>query len=525
MSNEVSVSELYRGAVVADLIASAITRYPQRPAFANDEATITYQELGCKISQIAQYFDSLGLRPGDTVAQLCVNRYEVFAVIAAVYLRGLRSVTLHAAGSEADHEYVLNDSKADVLIVDEYHRARAEALMGRCTHVRAWVSMGKLPGYVEFASAVGSFTPGALVSSGDSESIVRLAYTGGTTGRPKGVLLSNRALVTNAVLDLAGKDWPKEVRYLCVAPISHGAGSLVVPTLMQGGCVTLLRGFSVDSVIKAIAKHRCNVTWMVPTMLYGLLDSGRAGEVDWSLFHALIYSGAPTSPARIRQAMATFGPVLIQSYGQTEAPNDILTLTREEHAQLGDAQLASAGRPYPQVRVCLLDDQGKEVPDGERGELCVRGPLVMSGYLDKPEETASALAGDWLHTGDIAYKDVDGLYYIVDRKKDLIISGGFNVFPKEVEDAICANPAVTSAAVIGVPDPKWGEMVMAYVQLKKGCVLTEEQIVAEVRQAKGVVATPKRVEIVAALPLTALGKIDKKALRARHWTDGARAVN
>jgi fatty-acyl-CoA synthase len=300
---------------------------------------------------------------------------------------------------------------------------------------------------------------------------------------------------------------------------------MVVPTLMQGGCVTLLRGFSVDGVIDAIRRYECNVTWMVPTMLYGLLDSGCTAEVDWSRFHALVYSGAPASPSRIRQALTLLGPVLIQSYGQTEAPNDILILGREDHARLDDAALASAGRPYPLVRVALLDDNGEEVADGERGEVCVRGPLVMSGYLNKPAETAAALAGDWLHTGDIAYKSADGLYYIVDRKKDLIISGGFNVFPKEVEDTICANPGVAAAAVIGVPDPKWGEMVVAYVQLKDGCELSAEAISHEVRQAKGAVATPKRVEFVSALPLTGLGKIDKKALRARHWAPDARAVN
>jgi fatty-acyl-CoA synthase len=173
----------------------------------------------------------------------------------------------------------------------------------------------------------------------------------------------------------------------------------------------------------------------------------------------------------------------------------------------------------------LQDDSGNPVADGEPGEICVRGPLLMSGYLNREAETAAALAGGWLHTGDIAYKGQDGLYYIVDRKKDVIISGGFNVYPKEIEDAICSHPAVANAAVIGVPDDKWGELVMAYVQLKPGGVASEADIAARVREAKGAVAAPKRVEFIAALPLTALGKMDKKALRARHWTAGVRAVH
>lgn len=526
MTNEISIaSELHRGSTLADFIITAIGQYPQRTAFANDEDTITYQQLGHMISRIAQYFDSLGLKPGDTVAQLCVNRFEVFAIIAAVYLRGLRSVTLHAMSSEDDHQYVLNDCKATIIIVDAYHEDRGVALKARCPNVKTWLSLGLMPEFLELNSVIQQFEPKPLKAYGDSETIVRIAYTGGTTGRSKGVLLSNRALTTNVILDLSTKDWPRDVRYLCVAPISHGAGSLVTPTLMRGGCITLLRGFSVEGFIAAIHRYHCNVTWMVPTMLYALLDSNRSDEVDWSQFHSLVYSGAPTSPSRIKQALKQFGPVLIQSYGQTEAPNDILILSRQDHAQLSDQQLASAGRPYPLLQVCLLDESGAVVPVGERGEICVRGPIVMSGYFEKPEETSAALAGNWLHTGDIAYKDEQGFFYIVDRKKDMIITGGFNVYPKEIEDVICLNPAVAAAAVIGVPDAKWGEMVVAYIQLKQGCTLSGEAIISEVRLAKGPVSAPKRIEFLNELPLTSLGKIDKKNLRARHWTNLARAVN
>lgn len=514
-----------RGCTVAELISNAVAKYGDRNAFANDEATLSYTQLGQLISRIAQYFDSLGLKPGDTVAQLGVNRSEVFAVIAAVYMRGLRSVTLHPLGAEADQDFILNDCDAAVVIVDEYHGPRGEALRARCTKARAWLAMGTVSGFTDLRDAIAPFIPQSLKVTGDAETVVRIAYTGGTTGRPKGVMLSNRALLTNIVIDLAVKDWPAQIRYACVAPISHGAGSLVLPTLMRGGCVTLLRSYSANAFIDLVTRYDCNVTWMVPTMLYALLDAPRAREVDWSRFHSLIYSGAPAAPQRIAQALQLFGPILIQSYGQTEAPNSILTLDRHDHAHLDNAQLAAAGRPSPLVRVALLDDDGVEVADGQRGEICVRGPLLMSGYLNNEAETAKALAGGWLHTGDIAYRDSDGLYFIVDRKKDVVISGGFNVYPKEVEDALCMHAAVANAAVIGIPDAKWGEAVMAYVTLKDGCTASAEEISAHVRQAKGAVAAPKRVEFVSSLPLTALGKIDKKALRSRHWTHTERAVN
>ena len=516
-----------RGGTVADLLLTAIRRFPERHAFANAEATLTYRQLGEAIGAIARHFDSLGLQPGDSVAQLGVNRWEVFAIAAAAYLRGLRSVMLHALGSEADHAFILADCSARIAIVDAHHRSRGEALRGQCAGVQAWFALGDIPGFTDLLPTLAAAPPLAqpLQPVGDAETIIRVAYTGGTTGRSKGVLLSNRALATNAVIDLAAKDWPADIRYLCVAPISHGGGSLVLPTLMRGGCVTLVRGYATGSFIDAIHQFGCNVTWLVPTMLYTLLDSGRTHEVDWSRFHTLIYSAAPASPARLRQALQLLGPVLLQSYGQTEAPNSLLILNRQDHVGLSDAQLAAAGRPSPLMQLRLLDDAGHEVPQGDRGEICVRGPLLMSGYLHRAEETAAALAGGWLHTGDIAYQDADGLFYIVDRKKDLIISGGFNVYPKEVEDVLCTHPAVAAAAVIGVPDDKWGELVLACVQPKPGAAVDAEALMALVRAAKGTVATPKRVEFLPALPLTALGKIDKKALRARHWPADGRAVH
>lgn len=257
----------------------------------------------------------------------------------------------------------------------------------------------------------------------------------------------------------------------------------------------------------------------------GLQPGDTVAQLGVNRCEVFAIAAAPASPARLRQALQVLGPILLQSYGQTEAPNALLILNRQDHAGLDDAQLAAAGRPSPLMQLRLLDDQGQEVTDGARGEICVRGPMLMSGYLNRAAETAAALAGGWLHTGDIAYQGADGLYDIVDRKKDLIISGGFNVHPKEIEDAICNHPAVATAAVIGVPDDKWGELVMADVQLKPGAAARGEEIMALVREAKGAVAAPKRVELIPALPLTALGKTDKKALRARHWSAGERAVH
>ena len=510
---------------MGELIASAVQRFPERTAFLEpDGGRISYRALGERISRVLQAFAQLGLRRGDTIVQLSANRPETFIVVAAVYVAGLRSVALHTMGSEDDHAFVIEDCEAKAVIVDPYYAARGAALRARSPQVAHWLAHGSLDGMTDLWSLAAGFEAQRLSPVGEAEDIIRLAYTGGTTGRSKGVMLSNRALCTNTVLALSGMDWPDQVVYLCPAPISHGAGSLVVPALLRGGCVMLQRGFDAGAFLDAIETHRPTLTWLVPTMIYALLDHPRARAIDWSCLHSLVYSAAPMAPARIREALEVIGHCLIQCFGQTESPNTILTLSRADHVAGGD-RLSSAGRPFPLIRVALLDDDCREVPDGEIGEICVRGPLLMSGYWKQPQLTADAFKGDWLHTGDLARRDAHGFIHIVDRKKDMIISGGFNVYPKEIEDVLAAHPAVAAAAVIGVPDEKWGEAVKAVVALKPGAQVDAQALIDAVRAAKGAVHAPKTVEFDAALPLTPLGKIDKKALRARYWQAGARAVN
>jgi fatty-acyl-CoA synthase len=230
------------------------------------------------------------------------------------------------------------------------------------------------------------------------------------------------------------------------------------------------------------------------------------------------------SPSRLQEAIRRLGPIFYQFYGQTEAPQTVFTLRKEQHDVDDLDRLASCGRPVPWVHVALLDDNGNEVARGEPGEICVRGPLVMRGYWNKPEETAAAFAGGWLHTGDIAREDAQGYFTIVDRKKDMIVSGGFNVFPREVEDVLSTHPAVAAAAVIGVPDEKWGEAVKAVVVLRGGASVAPEELIALVKNRKGSHYAPKTVDFAESVPLTPVGKPDKKALRARYWSGAGRQV-
>jgi fatty-acyl-CoA synthase len=517
--------QLYSGSTMGEMIVTSLERYPDRIAFVQGEKQITYAELAKKISTVIQLFQSLDLKAGDVVAQLAGNQIETYAVVAATYVSGLKNVSLHSLGSTDDQAYILNDAEAKVLIVDERNADRAKSLRRKLGSALQYFCHGKITGLRDLWDECSRNIPSRLAATGEAEDIARLAYTGGTTGKAKGVMLSHRSLVTNTLLFLAGMEWPDSVRFVCPAPISHGGGSLILPTHWQGGTFILQEGFKPEGVMDAIEHGKANMCFLVPTMLYSFIDHPRAKSLDFSNFHTLLYGAAPANPARIREALQLMGPVLVQGYGQTECPNAILTMSRRDHLHDDPSRLASAGKPHPGIKVRVLDDHDREVPRGEVGELCVRGPLVMSGYWRQPDLTAETVRNGWLHTGDMAKQDDSGFFYLVDRKKDMIISGGFNVYPGDVEKSLAEHPSISAVGVIGIPDEKWGEAVVAVVVRREHETVSAEELIRFVRERKGVVNAPKVIEFVDALPLTALGKPDKNALRSKYWSGFTRNVN
>jgi fatty-acyl-CoA synthase len=361
------------------------------------------------------------------------------------------------------------------------------------------------------------------VASADTPSSI--AYTGGTTGQPKGVVGTYRSGSTMTTIQMAEWQWPGETRFLCCTPLSHAGAAFFVPTLLRGGSLVVLPHFDPERVIDTIERHRITATMLVPTMIYVLLDHPKLATADLSSLEVLYYGAAVMSPSRLEEGIRRLGQIFFQFYGQAECPMTITVLGKEEH-RIGDpARLATCGRPVPWLDVALLDDEGQPVADGDPGEICVRGPLVMKEYLNKPEQTAEAFRFGWLHTGDVARADDEGFLTIVDRKKDMIVTGGFNIFPRELEDVLSAHPAVAAAAVIGVPDEKWGEAVKAVVVRRPGGAVAEAELIALVKDRKGSIAAPKSVDFVDAIPLSPLGKPDKKALRARYWEDAERQVH
>ena len=511
-------SQLYHPVLGTDLLAHALSRDPDRTVMTMDGGrSLTVGELRDAISRYQQCLEAPHPLP-VRAAVLARNRIEVPAVMTALSFAAVIATALHPMGAIEDYLYILEDGAFDTLIYDEEHYSEiADALRLRAPGLRHVLAIGTRDGYASLARLAEPLLPQALVAPvADPESLARIAYSGGTTGKPKGIMTSHRTIVTSALIQLSEWEWPNEIRHLVCAPLSHAGSAVLTSILIKGGSMVVLPGFDPVGVMQAIEQHRITSVLMVPTMVIALIDHPRFGAFDLSSLEIIFYGASSFPAARLGDAIDKLGPIFFQFYGQAEAPMSVTLLRRSEHLADEPGRLASCGRTTPWNRVALMSDEMVEVADGEPGEICVQGPLVMMGYLNKPEETAEAFAGGWLHTGDVAIRDEHGFLRIVDRKKDMIVSGGFNVFAREVEDVLVSHPAVRQAAVIGVPDPKWGETVKAVVVVAPDQPVTAEELIALVRDRKGAVQAPKSVKFVAAIPLSPLGKPDKKALRALY---------
>jgi fatty-acyl-CoA synthase len=519
------LNDLYRPMFLPDLLIGALERNGDRPAVHIGGQMLSAHELRDEVSRYVQAFQASGLERGSGVATLSKNRVEVLFSMGAVMVSGCRNTPLHPLGSIEDHAYVLQDAGIETLLFDPAFAGHVRELGEHVPGLRL-LSYGAADVGEDLVKLAATFEPRRLAAPRvDAEDVSALAYTGGTTGQPKGVMATYRGSAAMAQLMTTEWQWPDEVRHLVCTPLSHAGSSLFVPLQLRGGSMFVLPAFDAGAVLAAIERHRITTTMLVPSMIYALLDHPRFAETDLSSLQTVYYGASPMSPVRLQEAIRKLGPVFFQFYGQTECPMTVCVLRKEEHLVDDLARLATCGRPLPWVDVALLDDGGREVPKGEPGELCVRGPLVMRGYWNKPDETAQALEHGWLHTGDVCREDEQGYFTVVDRKKDMIVSGGFNVFPREVEDVISRHPSVAAVAVVGVPDHKWGEAVKAVVVPRPGQAVDAAELIAFVKRHKGAHHAPKSIDIVDAIPVSPVGKPDKKALRARYWAGADRLVH
>ena len=517
---------LHDPATFTDLVLTAIRRWPDRVAFRQGDTTWTYRQLEDRIARLTALLQDSGLQRGEGVGVLSPNRPEVYLAQTAPSFAGGRYTALHPLGSLDDHVYACDEAELKVLLVDGTYAPRAGELLERCPSVDRVLTFGPADVGDELDPLLEA-TPPARLRPGDRdpEEVSWLLYTGGTTGVPKAAMLPERAVAQMVQSVSIGWDLPAERRYLACAPISHAAGMMVTPVLLAGGSVILMKSFDPGEWLHHAAAHRATLGLLVPTMIYAVLDHPDLDGTDLSALQTVMYGASPMSPTRLVEGIERIGPVFAQLYGQTECAGIATAMSRADHRTDDLERLTACGFPMPGVRIAVRDDDGQELEPGAPGEICVQGATVMQGYFKQPELTAETIGDGWLRTGDVAVQDDEGLLYIVDRKKDMIVSGGFNVFPREVEDVLTSDPSVSVAAVIGVPDEKWGEAVKALIVARPGATVDVDALRQLVRDRKGGVYAPKSIDVVDSLPLTAVGKADKKVLRAQYWGDRARKVN
>ena len=510
------------------LVIRALERHGERPCLHIGEEVHTYADVRKRTSQLVQAQLSQGIGLGTRLAVLSKNRPEVVTNLTASLVNGCVITPLHPMGSLDDHEYAIADAEIDCLVFDaENFGDRAADLQRRFPSL---ILLGFGPSEVgeDYLALADTFDPAPLVAPEVSaEDLCTVVYTGGTTGRPKGVLMTHRVWQAMTWIQMSEWEFPEEIRLAVVTPLSHAALSLVAPVMLSGGAFHVMESFDPDGFFDLVEEESITTTLIVPVMLYALQTHERYKTANMSSMETIFYGASPMSPAKLAAAIEHWGPIFFQFFGQTEAPMVLTHLKRAEHDPADLARLASCGRPTPWMHIALLDADDQPVPPGESGEICARGPLVMSGYKDLPDESDDALSSGWLHTGDVGRFDSEGYLYIVDRTKDMVISGGFNVFPREVEDVMSTHSAVAMVAVIGVPDPKWGEAVKAVVVLSPGHEASDDltrELQLLVRDAKGPQQAPKSIDYREELPLTPVGKLDKKAIRAEYWRDFDRAV-
>lgn len=473
------------------------------PCLVEGERTLSYGDVVDLSHRVAGALARDGVAPGAKVGVLSANNAVAFACVFGIARRGAVWCPINPRNEAAENQALLELFDCEALL---FHPAYAE--MVEAFDVRVKVRLDQLDGWLG--------DPGG--AAGLVDDLAMLVGTGGTTGLPKGVMLTSRNLETMTALTLMGYPFEGRPAYLALAPLTHAAGVLCFPVMTRGGRIVVMPKPDVGAFIALIERERITHTFLPPTLIYMLLGHESLDATDLSSLQCFWYGAAPMSTSRLEEALTRIGPVMAQLFGQTEAPMMVSMLPPAEHFEADGSvavgRLASAGRPAPLVTVAIMDpESGAVLAAGERGEIVVRSSLVMAGYYKNPEATAAASQHGWHHTGDIGYLDEDGYLFIVDRLKDMIITGGFNVYSAEVEQALMAHPAVRDCAVVGLPDDKWGERVTAVIE--PGTDVSPDELVTFVKARIGSVKAPKQVELWPELPRSKVGKVLKADIRAQ----------
>jgi len=512
-------------------ISRSASHFRSSTALIFEDRKYTYEELDRRTNRLAQGFFTLGLKRGDRVAIQSWNRPEIVETEVACYKAGMVRIPINARLSAAEAIEILNNAEVKAFITDQKHGEAILSHGGALETVKQFICLdAPLEGKINYEALLAASSDALPDVEVELDDLAVLTYSSGTTGKLKGIMQSygNRLAMIRKALMFPEVRLRRGDIFVHVGPITHASGMLLMPVMFTGACNVIIRRFDVQMLLETIQRERVNYTMLVPAMIHMILAHPGVRQYDLSSLKGIFYGAAPISPAVVEQAIALFGPILSQGYGMSETTSFVSILTASEHLDAlkrCPERLSSCGRPVFDTEVRVVDEEGRDVKTGEMGEIIARGPDIMQGYYKDPELTAETIKNGWIHSSDMAKVDDEGYIYIVDRKKDMIISGGFNVYPSEVENVLYTHPAVFEACVLAVPDEKWGEAIKAVVVLKPGAQVTAEELIAHCEQFLSSFKKPRSVDFAPELPKNPNGKIAKRLIKDFYWAGKERRVN
>ncbi|MCH2202473.1 MAG: long-chain fatty acid--CoA ligase [Fuerstiella sp.] len=510
---------------IGKFLTQSARSIPQNPAIVHGSSMWTYAEFNERVNQFANALVGLGVAKGDHVALLMYNGPQMLEAMFACFKVGCGAVPINFRLHPNEFTFIIDQSESKVVVATAQFNLALKQHRNQMSQVHHIITTSgadeELLDYETVLSGAASEFEDAELAPDD---VAWLFYTSGTTGRPKGAMLTHRNLTgmtMNCLADMCPGCGPNDVT-LHAAPLSHGSGLYSIPNVARAATHVIPDGTSFDpaNVLRLIEQHRVTNIFVAPTMLKRLIDCPDLDHCDSSSLKSVIYGGAPMLVEDLTTAVAKLGPCLVQLYGQGESPMTITYLPHRDHVVNGDhdrrRRLASVGIPRTDVEVAVVDDNGRQLPSGSCGEIVTRSDMVMKGYWQNPGATAAALKDGWLHTGDIGRFDECGYLFLMDRSKDMIISGGENIYPREIEEVLIRHPAVREVAVIGVPDPEWGESVKAVVSTTSGTSVTDQELIDFCRKHVSSYKKPRSVDFVDEIPKNNYGKIMKRVLREKY---------
>lgn len=515
--------------VLNELVKNSLKNNANKTALHVNGSSFTYKELHADANRTAQALKKRAIGQQSRVALLLPNCYEYVVSEIAIYYLGATKIALNSMVSEPDILYILEDAEAEFLIVDNRFLPMIEKIKSKLPKLHTIIVVGAKKTefneliYWEDFQADGSDEEVSVKSELSDFSFI--LYTGGTTGKPKGVVHTYETTSLTFISIIIEANIQSDEKILVTTPLPHAAGLYLFSGLIKGAEIFIEDKFEIETVMRHIEENRITYLSLVPTILYRMLDYIDGKEVDVTSIRTIQYGTAPITAERLKQGLSIFGQVFLQIYGLTETQSAATWMKKEFHSIEEESLhlLKSCGRSTIFSQVKVVDANGKDVAVGMEGEVVVKAFTNMICYLNQPEKTAEALKDGWLYTGDIGVMDEQGFLYLLDRAKDMIISGGMNVYSSEVENVIQEHPGVGQVAVIGVPDPDWGEAVTAFLTAKvENLEITEVMAICKSKLSK--YKNPKEIHIVEILPLTSYGKVDKKKLREPYWELAERRI-